>query len=266
MPDIRSALYVYCIVRSPRRPPASRAPAGLPGASPPELHLLAGSLWLVSARVPLDVYGPASLEVRLRDLEWVSGVAVAHERVVEHYSRMRGTVVVPTKLFTMFSSLAKAIDETLEGRGAIDRATRRIAGCEEWGVRIARQPSIAVSRPAARTAARSGFSGVAFLEGRKEARDAAAAARAASLEAADVAFDRLERHAKDACRRDRRPEPGTNPPILEAAFLVPAAGRARFKAEAARQARAVARAGAELTLTGPWPAYNFVGIAEEDPA
>ena len=43
---------------------------------------------------------------------------------------------------------------------------------------------------------------------------------------------------------------------------MPASGRARFKSEAKRQARAVAAAGADLTLTGPWPAYNFVAGTE----
>jgi hypothetical protein len=46
--------------------------------------------------------------------------------------------------------------------------------------------------------------------------------------------------------------------VLEAAFLVTAGARARFKAEARKQAAACAAAGAELTLSGPWPAYNFV--------
>ena len=76
--------------------------------------------------------------------------------------------------------------------------------------------------------------------------------------AADAAFDRLSRHARDVKRRERRQEPGSNPPVLEAAFLVTARARTGFKAEARRQAAACATAGAELTLSGPWPAYNFV--------
>src|SRR5262249_6829036 len=56
---------------------------------------------------------------------------------------------------------------------------------------------------------------------------------------------------------------GPTPRILEAAFLVRAGARGRFKTEARGQASAVATAGGELTLTGPWPAYNFVG---PDPA
>lgn len=258
MPDIPTAVYAYCIVSLARRPPVARAPAGLRGGSRPEAYSLPGSLWLIAAEVPLAMYAPENLEPRLRDLDWVSEAAVAHEKVVEHFSRMRGAAVVPMKLFTMFSSLSRAIDETEQGRRAIERVVRRVAGCEEWGVRIVRKPA-AVSRRSGRAEGSGRRTGAAFLAARKEARDAAATARFASLQAADEAFDRLRRQARDAYRRDRRPEPGTNPPILEAAFLVPTGKRERFKTEAQRQARAVAKAGAELALTGPWPAYNFVG-------
>ena len=264
MTDTSSAVYVYCIVRSPRAPSIARVPTGLPGASRPRVDAVDGALWLVSAQVPLEIYAPESLERRLRDLDWVAQAAVAHERVVEHFSRAAGAVVVPAKLFTMFSSLDRAIRGTAEGRGSLERAMRHIAGCEEWGVRIARRTGVSQQTPGGVSQSRR--PGAAFLEARKDARDLAAAARTASLEAADAAFDRLKRHAKDAHRRDRRREPGTNPPILDAAFLVPASGRARFKSEAKRQARAVAAAGADLTLTGPWPAYNFVAPMDEDRA
>ena len=79
------------------------------------------SLWLVTADVPLDTYGPAQLEPRLRDLEWVSSIAVAHEAVVEHFSRAKASVVVPTTLFTMFSSMDKAMAD-VAAQASDDRA------------------------------------------------------------------------------------------------------------------------------------------------
>ena len=209
---------------------------------------------MVCADVPLASYGAASIERGLRDLDWVSEIALAHEAVVEYFARARGAVVVPMKLFTMFSSIHKAAADVTVGRTAIERAMRHIAGCEEWGVRITRRPgAVAPAGGAARPA-----SGAAFLAAKKHARDSAANTRAASLAAAETAFGRLSRLAKDAYRRPRRQEPGSNPPILEAAFLVTARARARFKAEAARQAALCAPAGADLSLTGPWPAYNFI--------
>jgi len=250
-----AAAYLYCVVKSRRRPSLSGVPPGLPNATTPELHEAAPSLWVVTSGVPLDLYGPAQLEPRLRDLDWVARTALAHEAVVEHFSRARGAVVVPAKLFTMFSSTRKAVADVARRRATIARVMQRIAGCEEWGVRVTR-----TAPPAAPSAARPA-SGVAFLAARKAARDAVVTARAQAIAAADAAYQRLARHAREAMQRERRQEPGTNPPVLEAAFLVDSAARARFKAEARRQARACAGAGADLVLSGPWPAYNFIGTA-----
>ena len=50
--------------------------------------------------------------------------------------------------------------------------------------------------------------------------------------------------------------------LLDAAFLVAHARRASFRAAAERAAARLGRDGYDLTLTGPWPPYNFVG----DPA
>ena len=259
--SIRStAVYLYCVVRAARRPSLSRVPAGLTGGSRPDARKLSSALWLITAEVPLDIYGPEHLSSRLRDLDWVSETALAHEAVIEHFSRARGAVVVPMKLFTMFSSMDKAIADTLAGKTAIERAMRHIAGSEEWGVRITRRPGGVA--PASGQAA-SRVTGAAFLIAKKEARDASAQGRATSLAAADQAFNRLTRYAKDSQQRPRRQEPGTNPPILEAAFLVTSGSRARFKAEAKRQAALCASAGADMTLTGPWPAYNFIGAPKE---
>lgn len=255
-----TAVYLYCVVRAVRRPALSRVPAGLPGGSRPDAHKVSGPLWLITAEVPLDIYGPPHLESRLRDLDWVSEAALAHEAVVEHFSRAKGAVVVPMKLFTMFSSMDKAVANVAAGKAAIERAMRHVAGSQEWGVRITRRPDVA---PPASGRAAGPVSGAAFLTAKKNARDASAKSRAASLAAADTAFNRLTRHAKDAHQRPRRQEPGTNPPILEAAFLVTKGSRGRFVAEAKRQAALCASAGADLVLTGPWPAYNFISRTEE---
>jgi hypothetical protein len=91
-------------------------------------------------------------------------------------------------------------------------------------------------------------------------RDDAHTAVEKATTAAVAAYDRLLPLAKDARRRDDSPS-GATPPLLEAAFLVKARGRAKFRAAARQAARLCDRAGAEMTLTGPWPAYNFVGEA-----
>src|SRR5918995_25529 len=107
----QSATYVYCVTRSAARPSTARVPSGLPGATRPSPVPLQRSLWLITADVPLQAYGPQALEPALRDIQWVADIAVAHEAVVEHFTRQRGATVVPMKLFTMFSSVERAVDE-----------------------------------------------------------------------------------------------------------------------------------------------------------
>jgi hypothetical protein len=247
-----TAVYLYCVIRSVRRPPAARIPDGVPGGGRPEVHSVAPSLWIVAGDVPLDIYGPAQLEARLRDLDWVSQTAMAHEAVVEHCAKSRTATVVPMKLFTMFSRLDKAIQDIASRGDDIRRAMRRIAGAEEWGVRVFRRP-LAPDGDRRVTP----VSGADFLRARRQARDLAKDARATAGAAAERAFGRLRRLARDARVRESS-SAGTNPPMLDAAFLVACSARARFKAEVRRQARALAGAGADLTLTGPWPAYTFV--------
>jgi gas vesicle protein GvpL/GvpF len=261
-----SAVYLYCLLRTMRQPSGARVPPGLDGATRPRAERVAGNLWVIAADVPLDIYGPSRLEPRLRDLEWVAEAAVRHERVVEHFSRKRNATVLPMKLFTMFSSIDRAVADVRARRAIVDRAMRRIAGCEEWGIRVTRRAAAHATpkgRGRASTALASAKDGTAFLVARRDARNTAMAVRAEASAAAEAAFERLQRLSRDTRRRDRRPEPGSNPPLLDAAFLVTSGSRARFRAEVRRQSASCASAGAEMTLTGPWPAYNFVDPPED---
>jgi hypothetical protein len=246
------ATYLYCVARSGRKPPAARAPAGLPGGTQPVAVPFGGSLWLIVSDVPLDRYAGAPLDATLRDIDAVAKLAVAHEAVVEHFTRLRGTTVVPMKLFTMFSSEARAVAEMKQRRAEIEAVLDRIAGCEEWGVRVTRGAAASRVPVQAKPA-----SGAAFLAARKQVRDSARAAVAEAASAAAAAFDQLSPLAADARRRDDLPA-GAVPPLLDAAFLVPSARREKFRSAARSAARACAAAGAQMTLTGPWPAYNFV--------
>ena len=249
-----SGIYVYCVVHRGTRPPATRMPAGIPGGSTPDIDPIARGLWLVSAPVPLAEYAEDEIQRRLQDLEWVSRIALAHEAVVERFSRAAGATVIPMKLFTIFSSPARALGEMRRRRPQLESVARRIRGTEEWGVRIARQSGdSSTSRPASRPAA----SGTAFLAAKRRARDEAQARAAAAIEAAERAFVVLGRFAREAIRQEP-PAGATSPPLLDAALLVPSGRKLRFKAAVNREARRCREAGADLTLTGPWPAYNFI--------
>jgi len=268
MASARTAVYVYCLVVAARRPPNLRLPPGLSGGTRPALTAAGDGLFIVTSQVPLDPYGPRVLERRLRNLDWVAETALAHETVVERLARVERATVVPMKMFTMYSSIDKALEDIRARRQSIEAAVARVAGCEEWGVRITktedRGPKTEGRRATGDGRGVGTGSGAAFLMARKAARDEARISRARSQAAAEAAFGDLERLARDVRRRHSEREAGSNPPVLEAAFLVASGARARFNAAARRHARACAADGAELVVTGPWPAYNFVAPAGDE--
>jgi hypothetical protein len=251
-----TATYIYCLVERPRKPTLApaRLPPGLPGASRPELLDLGKSLWAVAADVPLDRYGADRLDAHLRDIEWVADIAVAHESMVEHFAAARGSAVVPMKLFTMFSSRARAVSDLTARRRELTAVLARIRGCVEWGVRITRRPP----KPSRRAqAAPAPASGTAFLAARKRARDQAREDAVSAADAAAVAFAALSKLARESYRREA-PQGATTPPLVDAVFLVNTAATARFQAAVRRLASDGRKAGIDLVMTGPWPAYNFV--------
>lgn len=237
----------------------SGVPVGLVDATPPRLLRITRTLFGVIADVPLSVYGPGPLESRLNDLEWVSEAAVAHEMVIEHFMKRRGVTVVPMKLFTMFSRDDRIVEEIAGRRQAIGRIMRRIAGAEEWGIRVARGGP----QPSATAPARRPGTGAAFLAARKHARDQVQVTRALVADAAAAAFTALAKKSRAAVQRDVSAVAGQASPLLDAAFLVPVRSRAAFTRAARQQALECSRAGAQLTLTGPWPPYNFVRLDGE---
>jgi len=258
---MRTATYVYCLAQSARKPASAGAPAGLPGASTPVVTEVGDRVWLVHADVPLEEYGESSLADRIKDLEWVSRVAVAHESVVEHFAGLRGTTVIPMKLFTMFSSIARAVSDVRKRRRELVDVFTRLSGCEEWGIRVLRTDVKMAN--ARRVAAARPATGAAFLAARKQARDDAREALVAAATAAEGAYRSLARISREHRRRSGE-SPGVVAPLLDAAFLVPLRSRARFESAAEKAARTIAATGAAMTLTGPWPPYNFVAPGSQE--
>jgi hypothetical protein len=252
-----TATYLYCLVQSARKPSVARVPRGLPGATPATPAQLAERLWVVHSEVPLDRYGPGPLEASLKDLDWVSRIALAHEAVVEHFAALPGATVIPMKLFTMFSKVERALAGMRGRRAELKRVFARLEGCEEWGVRVLRSERL---KPAARAAKPS--TGTAFLAARKQARDDARTEMVAAATAADAVYESLAPIAAEH-RRRTSDAPGVVAPLLDAAFLVPTRRRARFQSAAQEVAQQVSESGAQMTLTGPWPPYNFVDNLEE---
>lgn len=252
------ATYLYCLVSAPKPPSLRGAPAGLPGAGKPRALDAGRGLWLVAADAPLDRYGAAPIEKGLQDLAWVSSVAVPHEAVVEHLSKA-GTVV-PMKLFTLFHSDERALAHVARQRRHIDRLVERFEGREEWGLRMVLDEVSALQRARSEAQAASGGSpGAAFLLRKKKEQDAAREVLDGARVRADALFEELSRRADDARRRPPPPGEVGKRVLLDAAFLLPRQKAKAFQAAVRAQAKKLGALGYQLTLTGPWPPYNFTG-------
>jgi hypothetical protein len=215
-------------------------------------------VWLVAADAPLDRYGEDAINRGLADLDWVSRAAVAHESVVEAF--IGAAAVVPMKLFTIFTSDARALEHIARERIRIAAVLKRVTHHLEWGVRVVLDRAKAAApkgRMSPETAEVS--SGAAFLTRKKAQRDVLAQIAERSREVVAELYDGLAVHARIARRRSASELPVAGGPLLlDAAFLVPKARAAAFTKLAARQMRDLARQGYRVTVSGPWPPYSFI--------
>jgi len=248
--------YVYCVVAADRRPRLTRVPAGLPGAGAVRLLDVEKGLFIAVADLPLDRYSESAINKGLGDLDWVSRIAIAHEKVVESF--IASTAVLPMKLFTIFTTDDRALDHVRAQRARVASLVTRVANHQEWGIRVVLDRAL-VAALSKKTAAPRSSSGVWYLTQKKAQRDASTQLASRARGAMADLFDRLAAKAGDAKRRAASELPVQGGPLLlDAAFLVPRARSAAFKALVARESKSLARQGYGLTVSGPWPPYTFV--------
>ncbi len=243
-----SATYLFALIRRTRAPATADAPPGLPDAGPPRVLPVERGLWLIAADAPAALYGEEAIEKGLKDVSWVSACALAHEKVVEHFGG--AGALLPMKLFTLFASDERAVRHVRARRARLERRLDRVEGRQEWGVRLSGEGKVL---PAAGGAPKR-RSGTEFLLAKKSERDGHGRRGAAAAEANGL-FRALTRYADDSRRRPL-PE-GARGLWLDAAFLVPRADRRTFEGALRREAKALLARGYRVTLTGPWPPYNF---------
>ena len=200
-------------------------------------------------------YGEAALRRNLEDLDWLGWTARAHHAVLEAVAG-RGPVV-PMRLATLFASDAGVIGMLREQADELRGALSLIRARSEWGVKAyAVKPSDPVPDPARAAAG----SGAAYLQRRRAQLTASKDARQEALASARSVYGELGRLAVSArLYPPQAPDLAgqQTPMVLNAAYLV-ADERAGEFAAAVADLTARHRF-VQLTLTGPWPAYSFVG-------
>jgi hypothetical protein len=249
--------YVYCLVRSSRRPSIRDTTSAIPGAKAVRALDAGDGVWAIVSTVPARTYSEAAIADGLQDLDWVGRLAMAHESVVERF--LGAPAVLPMQLFTLFTADDRVLDHVARERRRIDRIFARIARHLEWGLRLSFDEAAARAAVDERSARQA--SGTAYLSRKRDllsiTRGQAAAARAQ----ADRLFRGMARLATDARRRTatERASPGSRL-LLDAAFLVPAQRTAAFRAALRQHLRKLdaSASGIVASLSGPWPPYNFI--------
>jgi hypothetical protein len=259
---MKTATYLYCLVLADHAPALSGVPGGLRGMKPPRVLDAGQSLWLIAADAPLSRYGTEPIEKGLQDLDWVAACAMAHEQVIEHFARA-GLAVVPMKLFTLFASDERAQRFVRDNHKELGKTMRHVAGCQEWGVRIS------LNRARAAEAARAGAGravgkasaaskGTQFLLLKKKEKDLTRTLRENAAVESDKSYKALARHGKDSRRLPIVQGDSGTSVVLDAAFLIPVLKESRFRAAVQQLSTRLAKT-FDVTLSGPWPPYNFVG-------
>lgn len=253
-----SLTYVYCLVRSARplvlRPTASP----MPGSGPLRALRVEEGLWLVVSSVPARDYGEEAVARGLQDLDWVGARAVAHETVVERF--LSAAALLPMQLFTLFTSDERAIEHVSGDRLRINRILTRVERQLEFGLRLTWNEERSNRAASAKSSLRRPpASGASYLARKRDLRDSSrVAVRSAQVEANRL-YRAVAKEASEAHRRTslERAAPGSRL-LLDAAFLVPWPRAKAFRSAVRGHARDLETPGIDVSLTGPWPPYNFV--------
>jgi hypothetical protein len=254
--------YVFCLVRSARCPSLRGISDGMPGGSDLRVVDAGGDLWAIVQSVPESQYGEAALARGLQNLDWVGPRAIAHEHVIESF--LTSLALLPMQLFTLFTSDARVVEHVGSDRTRIARILERVEKKVEWGLRL----TYADPKGPHRTAQRAKTSskdlsgpraGTEFLARKRDTLDVNRTRLAEARKKADRVYKAMSRKAAASQRRTslERAAPGSRL-LLDAAFLVSAAKSGTFKSAIRQHARDLRAAGVEVSLTGPWPAYNFI--------
>ena len=255
------SLWLYCIVRSKRAPAASALRGGgIPGSLGLRVLDAGEGLWMIVSDVPRDAWTTERIEARLHDMDWLGEVALAHESVVERFTR--AAALLPSKLFTLFHDDESALAHVRGARTRLSRILDRVEGRVEIGARVAIDEAKALAKAEAEAKRLSkGASGAGFLLRKKRVAEVARAGGEAAHEAASALHAKLSKLAESAVRKEIAPtaDGGTSRLLLDAAYLVEAKDAPAFRREAKSLAKAASKNGLAMELTGPWPAYHFSG-------
>lgn len=254
MTDARDAscIWLYAVTRDAPED-AVRGVAGEPVRAIRESGLAA-----YAGDVPTSEFGEPAVRRNLESLDWLAGVARAHDAVVR--AAVTRGATIPVRLVTLFSDDA-SVRELLRDRASdFEAALGRLDGRTEWGVKAfgAKPGQPGEQAPASEEAASN--PGTSYLLRRRAARTERERSVRAATEHVDRLHARLAAHSVaerlhglgGAAARE-----GEGTLLLNGAYLVENKRFAEFNDAVDAD---TGQSDVRVQLTGPWPPYSFAYV------
>jgi hypothetical protein len=239
-------VYLYAITAGRSAAPRSLNASGI-DASGRIAGIPAGAFTAWASAI--DARGFAeSLERNIENLDWLAEATLRHQNAINAIAAVSKDTLLPTRFGVVFSSAEALVEDVARRAKELQASAKRVAGCEEWGVKV-----FHVASPATRTAFKTASSGADYLR-----KKAAALSTDGANDGAIQAFARDLATVARASTPSGKVSSGQKGLQWQATFLVPVAKRKQWDNTLRRYAT---EWGEERSIecTGPWPPYSFVG-------
>jgi hypothetical protein len=244
------ALYVYGITQ-PGAIPEGIEQEGIDGVAGVEAQVCAGLVCWIS-RVSRAGFAE-TLPGNMENLDWLATAGVRHQKVVSELAGQ--ATVLPARFGTVFLSEASLAADVLRRKPALLEAFQRLAGADEWGIKVFALPQSATDA-ATRPRPKSGSD---YLRQKAQALEQEIARRGQPRNLPEEVKhfrSELERIALDSTEGGKV---SSGQPHLEwqASILLSRGKISALEALIGRYSRQWQGA-RRIECTGPWPAYSFV--------
>lgn len=249
--------YVYGIVAAAAADEIDRAHlAGIDGTA--VRALAEGPFAAATSDVSEADYDTDVLNERIRDLEWLTPRAAAHQAVNAQLLVIAGTVL-PLSFGTLYRDEAGVRGMLREDVAARRARLDAVAGRAEWVVTVTREEAAAPAEDELRALdeeiARA-TPGKAFLLERRRTKVASEASERADADAARRALEVLT-EVSERTYREPVAQGGGDIVALRVSLLAPRVRADEVDAAIARLRDELDGAGYRVRSAGPWPAYRF---------
>ncbi|MBR7830272.1 GvpL/GvpF family gas vesicle protein [Actinospica sp. MGRD01-02] len=247
-----TCIWLYAVTRDPPDDEV-RGVAGEPLRAIREAGLVA-----YAGDVPTSEFGEPAVRRNLESLDWLAGVARAHDAVVR--AAVTRGATIPVRLVTLFTD-DTSVRELLRDRASVfESALGRLDGRTEWGVKVYGAKPGQADEQAPESDETLSSPGTSYLLRRRAARTERERRVRAATEYVDRLRARLAAHSVaerlhglgGAVARE-----GGGTLLLNGAYLVENKRFAEFND--AVNADSGAR-DLRVQLTGPWPPYSFAYV------